>query len=75
MGGHRPRLPTNVIHNLEDILAVFLGIWGEVRAISDRAERQMDPVMLARLNSLSQRLAKVERKARDARQNVYDPRS
>lgn len=75
MGYHRPRLPTNVINNLEDILAVFLGIWGEVRAISDRAERQMDPVMLARLNSLSQRLAKVERKARDARQNVYDPRS
>jgi hypothetical protein len=75
MSEKRPRLRTNVIHNLEDMFAVFLRVWPEVAAISERAEKQMDPVMLARLNKLSQKLARIERKARDARQNVYDPRS
>lgn len=68
----KPRLPNNVIAGLEDILALCREAWPALREACDRAERAMDPVMLARLNRVTMALAAIERKARNARAGRYE---
>ena len=68
----KPRLSTNVIHGLEDILVQCMDAWPALHDACERAERGMDPVMLAKLNRVTMALATIERKARNARAGKYE---
>jgi hypothetical protein len=70
----RTRIPNKLIWGLEDILACCLDARDAWRQAHRRARQQMDPVMLAALATLSDRLAEIERRARDARNGEYDQR-
>lgn len=79
------RLANKVIWNLEDIQAIVKDLWeidvsiyGPWCEAVERAEKQQDAIMLKHLALLSERLAhlsrglaRIERKARDAREGEY----
>lgn len=70
----KTRLANKTIWALEDIIALTIETRETFRKIKVRALRQMDAVMLASLATLSDQLAEIESKARDARQGEYRQR-
>jgi len=66
------RLANNVIHGLEDIVALCKDLWGPLRAAQRRAAKQQDAIMLDHLSGMAEGLAKIERTARLARQGKYE---
>lgn len=66
------RLSNNVRDGLDDILALCLWAGEAWRQAQARAEGEMDAVMLARLGTLRDYLARIERKARAAREGRYE---
>lgn len=68
----KTRLANKTIWALEDIIAACLDARGAWRKAMERAERQMDPIMLRSLAVLSDRLAEIERRAKDAREGRYN---
>lgn len=65
------RIANKTIWALEDIVAAALNARGAWRACHERAQRIMDPLLLARLGTISDELAKIETTAREARQGRY----
>jgi hypothetical protein len=68
----KPRLANNTIAALEDIHALCMDAWTALQAACERAERDMDPVMLAKLNRVLAAVAMIDRKATQARQGKYE---
>ena len=56
---------------LEDIIAGCLSARAAWRVCQERALRVMDPILLAKLGTISDALATIEGRARDARDGVY----
>ena len=68
----KTRLANKTIWSLEDILAHCQGARGAWQQAMSRAERRMDPVMVASLARLRDHMAEIERKAKDARDGKYE---
>lgn len=66
------RLPTNTINNLEDILALCRQARRQWTSVMEHAVKQHDIIVQAHLGHLRDTIAEIERKARDARRNVYE---
>ncbi len=69
---NRVRLANKTIWALEDIVKICGQARGEWRDAMDRAERRLDAVMLASLANLSDHLARIETRAREARLGKYE---
>ncbi len=69
---NRLRLANKTIWALDDITKICGQARGEWRDAMDRAERRLDAVMLASLANLSDHLAQIETRAREARQGKYE---
>ena len=70
------RLATKTIWALEDIIAAALEARAAWRICHQLAERRLDPLLLAKLGTISDALARIETAAREARQGRYaDPQS
>jgi hypothetical protein len=65
------RLANKTIWALEEIVAGCLSARSSWRICQDRAQRTMDPLLLAKLGSISDDLARIETTAREARQGRY----
>ena len=67
------KIPDNAADGLEDILQSCRKsrrYWTEAQK---KAEQLGDIVIILQLSRLRDELAEIERKARDARQNIYQP--
>ncbi len=65
------RIANKTIWALEDIIANCRSARAAWRIIYERAQRTMDPLLLAKLAALSDDLARIESTARDARNGRY----
>jgi len=65
------RLANKTMWALEDIIAGCLSARAAWRICQDRAQRTMDPLLLAKLGTISDDLARIETTAREARQGKY----
>ena len=70
--GQKTRLANKTIWALEDIIAATIDARDAWRDAMKQADRTMDVVLVVSLAKLSDRLAEIERKARDARQGDYN---
>jgi len=70
----KTRLANKTIWALEDIAGHCGSARRQWRRAMDRAEKRNDAVMMASLARLRDRLAEIERLARDARQGKYETR-
>lgn len=68
----KTRLANKTIWALEDIIAACSDGREAWRQAMNRAEKTMDATLMASLAKISDRLAEIERKARDARQGEYN---
>lgn len=68
----RTRLANKTIWALEDIIAATIEAREAWRQAMRQAEKSMNVTLLASLATMSDRLAEIERKARDARQGDYN---
>ncbi len=68
----KTRLANKTIWALEDIVAACKDAREAWRQAMERAEKTMDATLMASLARISDRLAEIERKARDARQGEYN---
>lgn len=68
----KTRLANKTIWALEDIVANCRDARRQWKRAMDRAERRVDPVMMASLAQLRDKVAEIERLARDARQGKYE---
>jgi hypothetical protein len=69
----KPRLPTNVIDDLAIVEDQFREVWGLLDELDVYADKIMDLHLLAYLGKLNRALARIDRKTRDARRNIFDP--
>ena len=67
----RTRLASKTIWALEDILALCQDARKAWQRAMRQVEKGMDPIMMGSLAVIRDRLAEVERKARDARAGDY----
>ena len=67
-----PRLPTNAINGIEDIMTLCRKARRQWQDAMDRALKTNDIIGQARLGLLRDTLAEIERKAHDARSNRYE---
>jgi hypothetical protein len=67
----KTRLANKTIWALEDIVSLCQETRGSLNQALARGKRHMDPVPLAAVADVSQRLAEIEGLARDARQGRY----
>ena len=65
------RLGNNVGAGLDDIVALCMGANAAWQEAHERATEEMDAVMLSKLGTIRDHLARIERKAREARQGKY----
>jgi hypothetical protein len=65
------KIPDNAASGIEDILDLCGKARGNWRKIMQKAEQLGDLAMVIQLASVRDDLAEIERKARDARQNIY----
>ena len=65
------RLANKTMWALEDVIASCLNARAAWRICQERAQRTMDPLLLAKLGTISDELAKIETLAREARQGRY----
>ena len=68
----KTRLANKTIWALEDIIVLSVDARKAWQKAMKQAERSMDVTLIASLAKLSDRLAEIERKARDARQGDYN---
>lgn len=68
----KTRLANKTIWALEDIIALSIEARKAWQKAMERAERSMDVALMASLATMSDRLAEIERKAREARQGDYN---
>jgi hypothetical protein len=67
----KTRLANKTIWALEEIVVAAVAARKAWLRCQDLAEQRMDPVMLASLGRISDHLAQIESRARDARQGKY----
>ena len=65
------RLANKTIWAMEEIIAASLNARAAWRICQERAQRTMDPLLLARLGDISDALARIETTAREARAGRY----
>lgn len=68
----KTRLPNKTLWALDDILDDCESARKAWRVAMGRADKLMDPIMLAALAKLRDAIAEIERKSRDARAGKYD---
>ena len=65
------KIPDNAALGLEDILALCSKSLSDLKKAMGRAEELSDLVIVLHLSHMRDGIDEIERKARDARQNVY----
>lgn len=65
------KIPDNAASGIEDILGLCGKARNDWREAMQKAKELGDLVMIFRLSMMRDDLAEIERKARDARQNIY----
>lgn len=69
--GSRTRVANKTLWALDDIVAATLSARAAWRICHEIAERRMEALLLAKLGTISDDLATIETKAREARQGRY----